>query len=80
MMAALRKQLKQGPRAIPPCGAALALARIHERALATLELFNSKNGLIKLAEFFTEALIPIVETHRVTKAASDPGVILFYPR
>jgi hypothetical protein len=47
---ALRKHLKLGPRAILPCGA--ELARIHERALATLELSNRKSGLIKRAEIF----------------------------
>jgi signal transduction histidine kinase len=78
-VAALREHLKPGPRAIPLNGAALRmgrqavtlgletleLARIHERALVTLELSSSKNGMIKRAEiFFTEALTPIVETHR----------------
>ena len=81
-VAALRKHLKPGPRAIPPCGAALRLgrhavtlgietlelARIHERALTTLELSKSKNGFIKRAEiFFTEAITPIVETHRAAR-------------
>ena len=77
---ALRKHLKQGPRASlqPALGLGrqavalgletLELARIHERALATLELSNSKNGLIKRAEiFFTEAITPIVETHRAAR-------------
>lgn len=46
----------------------LELARIHERALITLELAKSKNGFIKRAEnFFTEALTPIVETHHATR-------------
>jgi len=46
----------------------LELARIHERALTTLELSASKNGAIKQAEiFFTEALTPIVETHRAAR-------------
>jgi len=77
---ALRKHLKQGPRVslLPALGLGrravvlgletLELARIHERALATLELSNSKNGVIKRAKmFFTEATIPIVETHRTAR-------------
>ena len=82
---ALRKHLKQGPRAVPPCGAALALGRqaavlnletldmvrIHEDALATLEASSSKNGLIKRAEiFFAEAITPIEETHRAALNAN----------
>jgi hypothetical protein len=77
---ALRKHLKAGPRASlqPALGLGrqavvlgletLELARIHERALATLELSSSKNGILKRAEiFFTEAIIPIVETHRAAR-------------
>ena len=83
--AALRKHLKRGPRAITPCGTALALghqaaalnletldvARIHESALAALEAASSKNGLIKRAEiFFAEAVTPIEETHRAALKAN----------
>lgn len=77
---ALRKHLKQGPRASlqPALGLGrqavalgvetLELARIHERALTTLGLFNSKNGVIKRAEiFFTEAITPIVEAQRAAR-------------
>ena len=77
---ALRKHLKQGPRASlqPALGLGrqavalgvetLELARIHERALTTLELSNSKNGVIKRAEiFFTEAITPIVEAQRAAR-------------
>jgi signal transduction histidine kinase len=73
---ALRKHLRQGSRAslLPALGLGrravvlgletLYLARIHERALAALELSKSKNGAIKRAEiFFTEAITPIVQTH-----------------
>ena len=73
----LRKHLKQGPRADlrPALGLGrralslgletLELARIHERAVATLKAANGKNGISKRAEiFFSEALTPIVETHR----------------
>jgi signal transduction histidine kinase len=74
---ALRKHLKEGPRAslLPALlvGRAavaqgletLELALMHQRALAALELSKSKNGVMKRAEkFFAEALTPIVETHR----------------
>jgi len=77
---ALRKHLTEGPRASlhPALGLGrqavtfgletLELARIHERALTTLELSNHKRELVKRAEFFfTEAIIPIVETHRAAR-------------
>jgi signal transduction histidine kinase len=73
----LRKHLKKGPRTDlrPALGLGrralelgletLELARIHERAVATLEAASGKNGISKQAEiFFSEALTPIVETHR----------------
>jgi signal transduction histidine kinase len=84
-VAALRKHLKQDPRAIPPCMTALALgrqaaaldletldvARIHDGALATLEASRSKDGVIKRAEiFFAEAVTPIEETHRAALKAN----------
>jgi hypothetical protein len=90
-VAALRKHLKPGPQATPPCGTALALgrraaalnletldvAKIHEDALATLEAASSKNGLIKRAQiFFAEAVTPIEETHH---AALNANVRLSRP-
>jgi signal transduction histidine kinase len=82
---ALRKHLRQGPRAIPPCGTALALgrqaaalnletldvARIHEDALARLEASRSRDGLIKRAEiFFAEVITPIEKTHQAALKAN----------
>jgi signal transduction histidine kinase len=77
---ALEKHLKQGPQASlqPALGLGrqavalgmetLGLARIHEQALVTLELSNTKNAFTKLAGiFFTEANTPIEETHRATQ-------------
>ena len=77
---ALRKHLKRGPSATlqPALGLGrqavalgletLELARIHEQALATLEASLSKDGITKRAEiFFSEALTPIVETHRAAR-------------
>src|ERR1043166_4276833 len=77
---ALRQYLKHGPRAnlLPALRLGrqavvlgletLELARIHERALVTLELSHSNNGRMKRAEiFFTEAIIPIVETHHAAR-------------
>jgi signal transduction histidine kinase len=47
---------------------ALQLARVHDQALATLGLSNDQNGQTKRAEmFFSEALTPIVETHRAAQ-------------
>jgi len=77
---ALQKHLKQGPRArLQPALAlgrravvlgleTLELARIHEQAVAALELSRSRNGFLQRAEmFFAEALTPIVETHRAAR-------------
>ena len=79
-VAALRKHLKQGPRAklqsalgLGRQAAALGLetlelARMHEGAVSRLELPLGKNGMTKRAEiFFAEALTPIVETHRAAR-------------
>ncbi|MGB7768551.1 MAG: histidine kinase [Verrucomicrobiia bacterium] len=77
-VAALQKHLRQGPRAIPPCGTArrlgreaaalkletLDVVRIHEGALAALEASRSRDGVIERAEiFFAETITPIEETH-----------------
>jgi two-component system, NarL family, sensor histidine kinase DegS len=74
---ALEKHLKQGPqagllpalklgrRAVTIGLETLDLARIHEQALVTLQLSNTKNAFTKLAGlFFTEANTAIEETHR----------------
>lgn len=46
----------------------LELARMHERALVTLAADHLRNGWRKQAEnFFTEAITPIVETHRAAR-------------
>ncbi|HEV2455476.1 MAG TPA: histidine kinase [Verrucomicrobiae bacterium] len=81
---ALRKHLKRGPReslqpalrlgreAVALGLETLELARIHEQALAALELSQSKNGLTQRAEiFFTEAIGPIVETHRAARQSKS---------
>lgn len=64
----MQPALRLGREAVALGLETLELARIHERALVTLELSNGKNGLVKRAEiFFTEAIIPIVETHRAAR-------------
>jgi signal transduction histidine kinase len=85
-VAALRRHLKQGPGATPAGESALRLgrqalalgletlelARIHERALTTPGLSDGTNGTIKRAEiFFTEAIIPIVGTHRAARQSQS---------
>jgi signal transduction histidine kinase len=78
--AALEKHLKQGPQAgLEPALQlgreavalgleTLELARIHEQALAKLELSKVKNAFTKLAGiFFIEANSAIVETHRAAR-------------
>lgn len=82
-LAALRKHLKRSPRAGLEQARGLgrqALAigletldvvRIHERALATLEASDSKDGLIERADlFFVETVAPIEETHCAALKAS----------
>ncbi len=77
---ALRKHLNDGPRAsLSPALVlgrravvlgleTLEVARIHERAIDILDLSARKNGHVKQAEiFFTEAITPIVETHRAAQ-------------
>jgi len=55
-----------GQRAVAIGLETLAVAKIHERALAMLESSGSRNGLIERANiFFIEAISPIEETHRV---------------
>jgi len=81
--AALRKHLKQGPRASlqPARGLGreavaigletLDVARIHQEALAALEASSSRSGISKRAEiFFTEAIIPIEKTHHAALKAN----------
>ncbi|MGD0813104.1 MAG: histidine kinase [Verrucomicrobiota bacterium] len=64
----LRRALGLGRRALALGLETLDLARIHEQAVATLELSSLKDGFIKRAEiFFTEAITPIVETHRAAR-------------
>ena len=79
-VAALKKHLKPGPQASRQPAVelgrqavalgleTLGLARIHEQALATLKLSETKNGFTKLAGiFFAEANTPIEETHRAAR-------------
>jgi len=66
--ASLQPALRLGCQAVALGLETLELARIHEQALAALELSKSKNGLAQRAEiFFTEAIAPIVETHRAAR-------------
>jgi signal transduction histidine kinase len=77
---ALRKHLTRGPRAsLLPAVAlgrravalgleTLEMARIHEGAVALLEPSSGGDGIAKKAEFFfTEAITPIMETHRAAR-------------
>jgi signal transduction histidine kinase len=66
--ASLQPALKLGRQAVVLGLETLELARMHEQALLTLDLSKSKNGLYERAEiFFTEALTPIVQTHRAAQ-------------
>lgn len=82
-LAALRKHLRQSPRAsLEPARRlgrqavaigleTLDVARMHGRALAMLEASSSRDGLIGRAEvFFTETITPIEETHSSALKAS----------
>lgn len=77
---ALRKHLRQGTpaslqgasrvgrQAVVLGFETLALARIHEQALATVEISKNKAGSLKQADiFFYEANAPIEETHRAAR-------------
>ncbi len=64
----LQPALELGRQAVVLGVETLELARMHESALTTLDLSKYKNGRIKQAEiFFTEAITPIVETHRAAR-------------
>jgi signal transduction histidine kinase len=78
---ALRRHIKQGPRASlqPACGLGrqaaafgletLDVARIHEGALAALD-GSIGNRMLKRADaFFTEAIAPIEKTHHAARQA-----------
>ena len=80
----LEKHLKQGPQAslLPALKLGrqavaldletLDLARMHEQALVTLQLANTKNAFTKLAGiFFTEANTAIEETHRAARQTRE---------
>jgi signal transduction histidine kinase len=70
--ASLHPALGLGRRAVALGLETLELARIHERALVTLEAASSRDGIAKRAEiFFTEAIIPIVETHRAARQSKN---------
>ena len=66
--ASLQPALALGRQAVALGVETLELARMHERALVTLDIAKGKNGQLKQAEtFFTEAITPIVETHRAAR-------------
>jgi hypothetical protein len=66
--ASLQPALALGRQAVVLGMETLELARMHERAFATLELSPAKRRPIRQAEiFFTEAITPIVETHRAAR-------------
>jgi signal transduction histidine kinase len=66
--ASLQQALKLGRHAVVLRLETLELAKMHEQALVSLDLSKSKDGLKKRAEiFFTEALTPIVQTHRAAR-------------
>ncbi len=66
--ASLQPALRLGSGAVALGLETLEMARIHERALTALELSTGKNGTARRAQiFFTEAITPIVETHRAAR-------------
>jgi len=80
---ALKKHLKQGSRTNVETARGLGcralaigletldIARIHERALASLEAASIKDGFLKKADlFFMETIAPIEEAHRAELKAS----------
>jgi signal transduction histidine kinase len=70
--ASLLPALKLGRRAVALGLETLDLARIHEQALATLELSHIKNAFTKLAGiFFAEANTAIEETHCAARQTKE---------
>ena len=65
--ASLQPALELGRQAVVLGLETLELARMHERAFATLELSPAKRPKRQAEIFFTEAIIPIVETHRAAR-------------
>ena len=64
----MRPALKLGRQAVSLGLETLELARMHERAFATFGPSRTKHQSLRKAEiFFTEALTPIVETHRAAR-------------
>jgi signal transduction histidine kinase len=69
--ASLKPALELGRQAVVLGLETLDLSRIHEQALATLKLYSIKNAFTRLARiFFTEANIPIEETHRAARQSN----------
>jgi signal transduction histidine kinase len=68
LSASLRPALKLGRQAVTLGLETLELARMHERAFATIGPSRTRHRSLRKAEiFFTEALTPIVETHRAAR-------------
>jgi len=66
--AGLQPALTLGRQAVTMGVDTLGLARMHEYAMSTLNLTSRKESLTRRAEhFFTEAITPIVETHRAAR-------------
>lgn len=68
----LRPAWQLGRRAVVLGLETLELARMHEAALVALKLADGRIGLRQRAEtFFTEAITPIVETHRAARQSKS---------
>ncbi len=65
----LQPALRLGRAAVAIGLETLDLARIHEETLLSLGLANGPSPTVKQAErFFTEAITPIIESHRTSRA------------
>ncbi len=72
-----RPALQMGQRAVLLGLETLQLADIHEKALATLKLSPTAERLNKRAQvFFTQALIPIFQTHRSARQSNGDVIQL----
>src|ERR1700742_516186 len=68
LQATLEPALSLGRQAVALGLETLELARMHERAFATLGPAEGKPRSARLAEvFFTEAMTPIIKTHRAAR-------------
>lgn len=69
--AGLKPASSLGRRAVAMGLETLEMARMHEQALITLKLDDKSGQIKRAAVFFSEAITPIVETHRAARQSQS---------